>query len=62
MHSLHRWRCLSLVVCMWLFIEALTLTIIPPCPDARTRGGGDCCVVRAGKVARVGSWLGRSSQ
>ena len=21
MHSLHRWRCLSLVVCMWLFIE-----------------------------------------
>ncbi|EOD15121.1 hypothetical protein EMIHUDRAFT_246063 [Emiliania huxleyi CCMP1516] len=28
----------------------------------RTRGGGDCCVVHAGKVARVGSWLGRSSQ
>ena len=58
MHSLHRWRCVSLVVCMWLFMEALTHTIIPP----NTRGGGDCCVVRAGKVARVGSWLGRSSQ
>lgn len=59
MHSLHRWRCLSLVVCMWLFIEALTHDHTPV---PRTRGGGDCCVVRAGKVARVGSWLGRSSQ
>ena len=54
MHSLHRWRCLSLVVCMWLFIElrGSYTRSYPRTPAERARGG-DCCVVRP-------CWQGRA--
>ena len=47
MHSLHRWRCLSLVVCMWLFIEALTHDHTPERPRRR-------------RLLRRACWQGRA--
>ena len=58
MHSLHRWRCLSLVVCMWLFIEALTHDHTPEPAEAET--AASCMLARSRALGR--GWVVRVSE
>lgn len=61
MHSLHRWRCVSLVVCMWLFIEALTHDHTPEGrTPAEAETAASCMLARSRALGR--GWVVRVSE